>query len=131
MEELRAQAQGTRNFQGRELWNRRTEDGMENGPIKQQMRIYSNKTMGLSRNSNFGRAKYSANTVEDGLPVKCGQSIRLLVPRPGPRPRSAPHNGPSHRPSTSLYPREWRPDLDILRVEFVAIIEIVSGSPVD
>jgi hypothetical protein len=27
------------------------------------------------------------------------------------------------------YLRKWHPDLDILRVEFVALIEIVSGSP--
>jgi len=27
------------------------------------------------------------------------------------------------------YPRKWHPDLDILCVEFVAMIEIVSGSP--
>jgi hypothetical protein len=27
--------------------------------------------------------------------------------------------------------RRWRPDFDILRVEFVALIEIVSGSPLN
>ena len=30
-----------------------------------------------------------------------------------------------------VYIRKWHPDLDILRVEFVALIEIVSGSPLD
>jgi len=29
------------------------------------------------------------------------------------------------------YLRKWHPDLDILRVEFVALIEMVSGSPLD
>ena len=29
------------------------------------------------------------------------------------------------------YLRKWHPDLDVLRVEFVAIIEIVSGSPLN
>jgi hypothetical protein len=29
------------------------------------------------------------------------------------------------------YLRKWHPDLDILRVEFVAMIEIVSGSPLN
>jgi hypothetical protein len=27
------------------------------------------------------------------------------------------------------YIRKWHPDLDVLRVEFVALIELVSGSP--
>jgi len=29
------------------------------------------------------------------------------------------------------YLRKWHPELDILRVEFVAMIEIVSGSPLN
>ena len=29
------------------------------------------------------------------------------------------------------YLRKWHPDLDVLRVEFVAMIEIVSGSPLN
>jgi hypothetical protein len=29
------------------------------------------------------------------------------------------------------YLRKWHPDLDILRIEFVAMIEIVSGPPLD
>jgi len=29
------------------------------------------------------------------------------------------------------YVRKWHPDFDILRVEFVALIEIVSGSPLN
>jgi hypothetical protein len=29
------------------------------------------------------------------------------------------------------YLRKWHPDLDILRVEFVAMIEIVSGPPLN
>jgi hypothetical protein len=29
------------------------------------------------------------------------------------------------------YLRTWHPELDILRVEFVALIEIVSGSPLN
>jgi hypothetical protein len=29
------------------------------------------------------------------------------------------------------YFRKWHPDLDIFRVEFVALIEIVSGSPLN
>jgi hypothetical protein len=30
-----------------------------------------------------------------------------------------------------LYVRKWHPDLDILRVEFVAMIELLSGSPLN
>jgi len=30
-----------------------------------------------------------------------------------------------------VYMCKWHPDLDILRVEFVALIEIVSGSPLN
>jgi hypothetical protein len=29
------------------------------------------------------------------------------------------------------YLRKWHPDLDVLRVEFIAMIEIVSGSPLN
>jgi hypothetical protein len=29
------------------------------------------------------------------------------------------------------YLRKWHPDLDVLRAEFVAMIEIVSGSPLN
>jgi hypothetical protein len=30
-----------------------------------------------------------------------------------------------------IYMRKWHPDLDILRVEMVALIEMVSGSPLN
>ena len=30
-----------------------------------------------------------------------------------------------------VYLRKWHPDLDVLRVEFIAMIKIVSGSPLN